>query len=261
MFRRPDGPRSYKVGYIAGISRLGYNPRVTAAALWIAGDDSNAEIPESGFLEASKELLAPYADPEYVEKYLDRLLEHPGSSEEPQRTQRHVIEDAIIETEAVLRKFALRDLGMDSAQPTEAFFSHPKYKAGVKGLRKIEPMIWELDSIRVTTCPTCFLVGSIATWFGYRQVRGKTIPQSWCVVCRGIGHSRSLENRVQDLFGADSWFALSNWGKETGILTPWERRFAYTIGMALARGWELSKKQAVSAGRVAIKALEHGFKP
>ena len=261
MSRKHELPKACNVAYVSGLNRLGYNPRMAGVALWLVGVDLNQEIQTNRLVEESNGLLAPYVDPEYVERYLGKLTEAQAPLEEPQRTQRRLIDDTIIESEAILRKFALRDLGLDSAQVTTAFSSHPKYNAAVGGLRVLEPMIRELGSLRVTICPTCLLVGSISTWFGYRVLKGKRIPQSWCVVCRALGNTDAMDKRVQELFGSDSWFALSKWGKETGTLTPWERGFAYNMGMAIARGWTLSEKQISSANRLASKALELGFKP
>lgn len=33
-------------------------------------------------------------------------------------------------------------------------------------------------------CPNCGHIGDIATDFGYREIRGKVRPQSWCISCR-----------------------------------------------------------------------------
>ncbi len=63
------------------------------------------------------------------------------------------------------------------------------------------------------------------------------------------------------LFDAESWFALSSWAKETGELSGWERRFAYSMGGAFSRDRTLSERQERVAQKIATKALELGFKP
>ena len=35
------------------------------------------------------------------------------------------------------------------------------------------------------SCPKCHKVGKIIEMFGWREIKGKTIPQSWCSPCRG----------------------------------------------------------------------------
>lgn len=61
--------------------------------------------------------------------------------------------------------------------------------------------------------------------------------------------------------GVDGWLSIANWAKETDNLTPWQRRFAYTIGVQLQRGRELSAKQATQAVRILEDAKRVGFDP
>jgi very-short-patch-repair endonuclease len=60
---------------------------------------------------------------------------------------------------------------------------------------------------------------------------------------------------------SENWFALSHWGKETGLLTSFDKGFAFNIGRYLHRGWGLSLKQASHAKRIWREAAEKGFKP
>jgi hypothetical protein len=59
----------------------------------------------------------------------------------------------------------------------------------------------------------------------------------------------------------DAFLAISNWAKETGNLTPWDRRFAYTIGIRLSRNQLLTPKQAPHAERILAAARDLGFNP
>jgi hypothetical protein len=61
--------------------------------------------------------------------------------------------------------------------------------------------------------------------------------------------------------GADGWLLIADWAKETDNLTPWQRRFAYTIGVQLSRGLELSAKQVAQAARIVDAARGSGFDP
>jgi hypothetical protein len=59
----------------------------------------------------------------------------------------------------------------------------------------------------------------------------------------------------------DAFLAISSWAKETGNLTPWDRRFAYTVGVRLNREGFLTPKQAPHAERILATAQELGFDP
>ena len=70
--------------------------------------------------------------------------------------------------------------------------------------------------------------------------------------------ANALVRYLSDL-GGDFWLTISNWAKETDNLNPWQRRFAYTIGVQLKRGRDLSQKQAAQAERIIQAAAEKGF--
>lgn len=59
----------------------------------------------------------------------------------------------------------------------------------------------------------------------------------------------------------DAFLAISSWAKETNNLTPWERRFSYTIGVRLNREGSLTSKQVPHAERILANAQELGFDP
>jgi uncharacterized protein (DUF433 family) len=68
----------------------------------------------------------------------------------------------------------------------------------------------------------------------------------------------ALVRRTSEL-GGDFWLAISNWAKETDNLNPWQRRFAYTIGIQLKRGRDLSAKQALQAAKILAAARQRGY--
>lgn len=59
----------------------------------------------------------------------------------------------------------------------------------------------------------------------------------------------------------DAFLAISSWAKETDNLTPWDRRFAYTIGVRLNGEKPLTPKQVPHAERILAAARELGFDP
>lgn len=69
-----------------------------------------------------------------------------------------------------------------------------------------------------------------------------------------------LIREVSDV-GGDHWLAIANWARETDNLSPWQRRFAYTVGVQLRRGRDLTPKQAVQAERILETAAGLGFQP
>ena len=64
-----------------------------------------------------------------------------------------------------------------------------------------------------------------------------------------------------DRVSGDAFLAISNWAKETGNLTPWDRRFAYTIGVRLNGEQPLTPKQAPHAERILETVRGLGFDP
>ncbi len=59
----------------------------------------------------------------------------------------------------------------------------------------------------------------------------------------------------------DAFLAISSWAKETENLTPWDSRFAYTIGIRLSRNQPLTQKQIPHAERILAAVRELGFNP
>jgi hypothetical protein len=61
------------------------------------------------------------------------------------------------------------------------------------------------------------------------------------------------------VISGDTWFALANWAKQTNSLTPWDRKFAFSIGTQAKRGKTFSSKQLGHAERIMQEAKRLGF--
>lgn len=62
-------------------------------------------------------------------------------------------------------------------------------------------------------------------------------------------------------FGAQAWFDLSSWARETSNLAPWQRSLAYSLGRVAARGNDPSVRQAVQGVKILDEATRLGFHP
>lgn len=59
---------------------------------------------------------------------------------------------------------------------------------------------------------------------------------------------------------AETWFALSQWARETDSLQPWQRGLAYSLGRLAVRGNAPSAKQAKQGAILLDEALALGFR-
>lgn len=58
---------------------------------------------------------------------------------------------------------------------------------------------------------------------------------------------------------AETWFALSNWAKETQNLQSWQRSIAFSLGRLAAGGRSPSRKQAVQGKKILDESHRLGF--
>lgn len=58
---------------------------------------------------------------------------------------------------------------------------------------------------------------------------------------------------------AMTWFSMSKWAKETNNLQPWQRSLAFSIGKALSRGYQVSRKQAAQGIIILDEVKSLGF--
>lgn len=72
--------------------------------------------------------------------------------------------------------------------------------------------------------------------------------------------SDSTEVETVVAAGADTWFRLSAWAKETDNLQPWQRGIAYSVAQLIARGRKPSRKQTQHSVTILEEAKRLGFK-
>lgn len=88
--------------------------------------------------------------------------------------------------------------------------------------------------------------------------RGAGQPASNGGARRADGPQSADLGFLQDVDG-DVFLAISNWAKQTDNLTPWQRRFAFTVGVAMKRQKPLTAKQAPHAKAILDEARARGF--
>ena len=59
--------------------------------------------------------------------------------------------------------------------------------------------------------------------------------------------------------GAEGWFSLARWAKQTDNLQPWERSLGFSLGKVVRQGRTPSRKQAVQGERILAEARRLGF--
>jgi hypothetical protein len=64
-----------------------------------------------------------------------------------------------------------------------------------------------------------------------------------------------------DALGADAWFEIAVWAKQTSNLQPWQRSLAFSIGRALGSAKPLSAKQVAQGVKIADEVNRLGFEP
>src|SRR6266702_1005740 len=77
-------------------------------------------------------------------------------------------------------------------------------------------------------------------------------------------HAANGENRASHLPTASSlkardWFAIAKWAKEKNYLSPWQRKFAFDLGLRLNRETSISEKQSPYAVQLLEEALQLGY--
>ena len=61
--------------------------------------------------------------------------------------------------------------------------------------------------------------------------------------------------------GAQGWFAIANWAKETGNLEPWHRKLSFDLGTRISRGRPPTAKQAQYGIKILAEVERLGFQP
>jgi very-short-patch-repair endonuclease len=68
----------------------------------------------------------------------------------------------------------------------------------------------------------------------------------------------ALQPTVSSLTAQD-WFAMAKWAKEKTYLSPWQRKFAFELGMRVNRGIGISDKQSPYAVQLLEEAIKLGY--
>ena len=82
-------------------------------------------------------------------------------------------------------------------------------------------------------------------------------------VDKGIATLTSTEEKlISEVaeIGAEDWFRLSNWAKETNSLQSWQRSLAFSLGRLAGQGAPPSIKQATQGEKIWKEAGRRGFK-
>jgi very-short-patch-repair endonuclease len=58
---------------------------------------------------------------------------------------------------------------------------------------------------------------------------------------------------------AQDWFAMAKWAREKNYLSPWQRKFAFDLGMRVNRGIGISDKQSPYAVQLLEEAIKLGY--
>jgi len=58
---------------------------------------------------------------------------------------------------------------------------------------------------------------------------------------------------------AQTWFNIAKWAKETNNLQSWQRSLSFSIGKALSRGYQISRKQAEQGQKIIDEVRSLGF--
>jgi len=107
----------------------------------------------------------------------------------------------------------------------------------------------------------------------WKAIREISLPlpislQNELIDLGGKKHKESItqeSNETKELIdwvtgvASDEWFAISNWGKMTQNLQPWQRSLSFSLGRLLSQGKPPTQKQARQGKILHEKALELGF--
>jgi hypothetical protein len=173
----------------AGIDRLGFSPPLTATVAWSLAHGNNPTDVELERLCTSH--FATELTPGYVERFklvtrsksLQSSEESPGSLE--------FLEEAILTADADLRKIVVSTEPQGTFSDDSSFDSHTIYTTARDLIEGLRGRLEGLARFELSRCPRCGLTAELETWFGHRLMAGRTLPQSWCRVCRALDRESS----------------------------------------------------------------------
>ena len=77
-----------------------------------------------------------------------------------------------------------------------------------------------------------------------------------------LGAPSSADIQIVDeaiVMAAESWFAVSNWAKQTGNLQPWQRSLLFSVGKRISAAQSITVKQATQGLKAMREARELGW--
>lgn len=165
-----------------GVDLGGFHPLLAAGSSWVLASEQKLTV------ESLDEVLARGFRDQTPSGYVKRF-----TSYKPRRlsdTSNSVgdfsalIDEAVIESEAALRKILIEARSGAVYREDEDFDADPVYSRASRILEEIQNAAEEISPRECSKCPRCGLVADLLGWFGMRRISGRTIRQSWCRVCR-----------------------------------------------------------------------------
>lgn len=88
---------------------------------------------------------------------------------------------------------------------------------------------------------------------------GRTKRTSTASIGESLGDDEAADLlKVMNVSGA-TWFEVSKWSKDVGVLQGWQRSIAFSVGKLLTAGKEPSRKQLAQAAKIIDEARRRGF--
>ncbi len=94
------------------------------------------------------------------------------------------MEQAFLEAKSDLRHLIVATAPEGSFRDDSDFEKNSVHSLASAQLDSIELELTGLGEFQLCRCPKCKTIGELGTWFGTRVIRGRSVPQSYCRVCR-----------------------------------------------------------------------------
>ena len=181
---------------IAGLDRGALQPLVAAGACWLLASESQVEPRSLNHL--LNRVFPDKIGPGFVERFLNFRPPLDSHDHEPSEDSAGLIQDAILEGEAGLRKIVVVERADLEFHDDEDFEADPVYSRSSAAFERVLAVAEELRAGELSKCPRCGLVGNLIGWFGLRTMDSKQIRQSWCRVCRSTRQSVGEETETRE---------------------------------------------------------------
>lgn len=168
---------------LSGIDRFCFSPYVAGTAAWIissGGDPTPSEVDRicsSHFVDKTGSGYTIRFESYYPSSPTRKL---PAKAERDE-----LLEEAFLTSKAALRRIVYATTVGGVFRDDQDYEQNSVFQGGQQLLNAVELPLTALDEFEIARCPQCGLVGQTDGWFGRRTIGGRTIPQSWCRICRG----------------------------------------------------------------------------